>query len=105
VFSDQFRRRLSLGKYTRWASDLSEQELEAVLWAIGEYGVRAGEILACLDRHRDEFPPAHGFPRARLALAQIAQMVEGTRYEPPAVQEQVRAAIERWRAESIDPPG
>jgi hypothetical protein len=34
------RRRLNLGKYTRWAAELSEDEMYALLWLLGEFGIR-----------------------------------------------------------------
>jgi len=37
------RRRLGLGKYTRWAVNLSEEELYGLLWFIGELGMRTNE--------------------------------------------------------------
>lgn len=38
-----FRKELSLGKYTRWAENLTEDQLAAVLWAVGEFACRASE--------------------------------------------------------------
>ena len=35
------RDRLKLGKYTSWAADLSADELLALLWMVGEYGIRS----------------------------------------------------------------
>jgi hypothetical protein len=35
------RERLRLGKYTSWAADLSADELLALLWMVGEYGIRS----------------------------------------------------------------
>ena len=32
---------LSAGKYTRWASRLSPDQLYALLWMIGEFGIRS----------------------------------------------------------------
>lgn len=37
------RRRLSLGKYTRWAADLSDEEMYGLLWFLGEFGIRTSE--------------------------------------------------------------
>jgi len=38
MFSEDFRQKLQIGKYTRWAAELTDDQLEAALWAIGEYG-------------------------------------------------------------------
>jgi hypothetical protein len=35
------RDRLRLGKYTSWAADLSGDQLMALLWMVGEYGIRS----------------------------------------------------------------
>lgn len=48
MFSAEFRERLRYGKYSRWAVDLTEPELEAVIWMIGEYGYRAFHVLPLL---------------------------------------------------------
>ena len=57
MFSDSFRERLRLGKYSRWAVDLTEAQLEAVLWMVGEYGYRAYHVLPHL---ADERAPTKG---------------------------------------------
>jgi len=43
AFSSQLQARLRMGKYTRWASDLTEDEVRELLWLVGEFGVRAPE--------------------------------------------------------------
>jgi hypothetical protein len=35
------RERIANGKYTRWAKDITMEELVGMLWLVGEYGVRA----------------------------------------------------------------
>lgn len=37
------RRRLSLGKYTSWAADLSDEQMYGLLWFLGEFGIRTSE--------------------------------------------------------------
>jgi hypothetical protein len=99
MFRAKFRRKLSLLKYTRWAAALTEDQLAAVLWAVGEYGLRAQAILECIDRHQDEFSPGHGLPRARLALELLSRMVDFQRYSLDDVVEKVRAVVAEWRAQ------
>lgn len=99
MFREEFRKQLALGKYTKWASELTEDELAAVLWAVGEYGFRAPPVLECLDRHADEFLPGHGFPRARLALDLVHQMVQSKRYSLDDVIAQVQVVLAQGRAE------
>ncbi len=55
MFSEEFRARLRTGKYSRWAVDLTEEQLELVLWRVGEYAFRAPTILNFLKRHREHF--------------------------------------------------
>ena len=35
------REQLRLGKYTSWAADLNADQLTALLWMVGEYGIRS----------------------------------------------------------------
>lgn len=35
------RELLRLGKYTSWAAELTADELMALLWMVGEYGIRS----------------------------------------------------------------
>ena len=37
------RRRLSLGKYTSWAADLTDEQMYGLLWFLGEFGIRTSE--------------------------------------------------------------
>jgi len=43
LFSEELRKRLAGGKYTQWATNLTEDTLEALLWMVGEYGCRVSE--------------------------------------------------------------
>jgi hypothetical protein len=79
MFTEEFRRRLSGGECSRWASDLDEEQLVTVLWAVGELGRRAGPLLECLDRHQADFAPSVNLLRVRGALAGLARMTAGER--------------------------
>ena len=103
AFTEEFRRKIALGKYTGWAADLTEDQLEAVLWAVGEYGRRSQWVLECLDRHADEFYPAYGLPRARLGLELLAAMSDRHRFTLEQVIERVQAVLREWRAASGEP--
>ena len=37
------RDQLRLGKYTRWAAELSADEMYGLLWLLGEFGIRTSE--------------------------------------------------------------
>lgn len=104
MFPGKLHERLALGKYTRWAADLTEDELTAVLWAVGEFGVRAQAVNECIDRHTGEFLPGHGLPRARLALGQLARMVAGERIGLDALADEVRVVLARWRGQTDELP-
>lgn len=100
AFPAEFHRKLALDKYTGWAADLTEEQLAAFLWAVGEYGRRSHFVLDCRDRHADEFDPAHGLPRARLALELLAAMADRQRFTLEQVSERVQSVIRKWRAET-----
>ena len=51
MFSMEFREKIRFGKYSRWAVDLTEEQLPALFWAVGEYGYRADQPLAVLRRY------------------------------------------------------
>ncbi len=103
AFSEAFRRKIALGKYTGWAADLTEDQLIGVLWAVGEYGRRSEPVLECLDRHAGEFWPAHGLPRARLGLELLSAMADRERFTTEQVVERVRAVLREWRASLGEP--
>lgn len=99
VFSGEFRERLKLGKYTSWAEDLSEEQLRMVLSFVGEFGIRASELLGddvgrMFAQIRDMDRGAAGAPyagdtRRDGALRVLAHFVHGRR--PTA--EQVREIV------------
>src|SRR5262245_47424581 len=100
MFSEEFRRHLLAGKHTRWATGLTEQDLYALLWLVGEYGARAPLILDLVERHRGEVATRlHRFARAKVALELIAQVVSGC----PVDMSQVWARICETKAERRPP--
>jgi len=72
MLTESFRRRLEMGTNTRWARDLEENHLVAVLWALGEYGLHeqvSKRITRQLDQHESEIDPANkNYARARVLL-------------------------------------
>jgi diguanylate cyclase (GGDEF)-like protein len=93
MFGDEYRQRLAFGGSSKWAADLTEEQLEAVLWMIGEFGRRAAHVLMALDRCWSESPPHDpvASARAKLALEGLFRVVNGDR---PRVDEFFR----RWGA-------
>jgi len=41
IFEEAFRQVLREGKYTSWAEHLTAEQLRTVLWAVGEFSIRA----------------------------------------------------------------
>lgn len=99
MFDGDLRNRLARGKYTNWAKDLTEEQLIAVLWSIGEYGCRSLPVLNCLTRHQGEFFPADGYPRARLALELLSAMSDRHMFTIEQVMERIQTVLRVWRAE------
>lgn len=75
MFSTEFRNKLRGGKYTRRAMDLTEDQLEALFWAIGEYGYRASDPLEVLRRYSPTKDGSYG--RYMTGLLTIAEFVDG----------------------------
>lgn len=75
MFSPEFRKRLRLGKYSRWAVKLTEDQLEAIIWIVGECGYRAYDVLPLLKELWSE----EGSGRAVLALESLYRVVGGDR--------------------------
>lgn len=75
------RDQLRLGKYTSWAAELSTDELHALLWMVGEYGIRSSaEDAAKSSGHEG---------RREAGRKAIVQIVNGQRM----TLEQAKAAI------------
>lgn len=86
MFSDEFRERLKRGKYSRWATDLTEDQLEALLWAVGEFGVRSSDVLGIVRQQT----PTTIHPRATLALDVLADFTRGDRINLANLSEQIQ---------------
>ena len=91
MFSDDRRQSMLLGTSSKWAANLTEEDLQAVLWMVGEFGRRATNILTDLDKYWAECPPQDqvASARAKLALEGLFRVVCGDR---PSVEEY----ISRW---------
>ena len=101
MFSDETREHLRVGKYTRWAVDLNEAQLEAILWMIGEFGYRASHVLPLLtDLWGNE-----GTGRAVLALESLFRAVGGDRPDLDAYTLRVRTFLAEVRGYAEDTGG
>lgn len=59
---------LKLGKYTRWANDLTEDQLHALIWLVGEHCVRS-HVGGCFEQ-----------PPAGVGHILMAEDLEGAHY-------------------------
>ncbi len=101
MFSPEFRERLRLGKYSRWAANLTEAELEAILWMVGEYGYRALHVLPLLaGLWKNE-----GSGRAVLALESLFRVVGGDRPDLETSSQRVRDFLAEVRGDAEETSG
>lgn len=101
MFSDEVRQRLRLGKYSRWAAGLTEDQLEALLWMIGEFGYRAYHVLPLLTGLLGR----EGSGRAVLALESLFRAVGGDRPDLDAYALRVRTFLAEVRGYAEDVGG
>ena len=93
-FSNEFCRQLALGKYTKWAVNLTEAQLGGLLWMVGEFGIRFWGLSGRL-KLDSLWGRWGGYGRTRLALESISRMVlYGERFDL----EGARARTRRGRA-------
>lgn len=100
MFSSDFRERLQLGKYSRWAVNLTEAELEAIIWMIGEFGYRVASVLPLLSGHWSR----EGDGRAANALESLYRVVGGDRPNVDQYTQRVRDFLAEVRG-LIEEPG
>lgn len=80
LFTDDVRAALRMGTSSRWAVDLTRDDLPALIWMVGEYGRRAGHILTALEQQWAAAPQdAVAAARARLALEGLFRFFAGER--------------------------
>lgn len=100
AFSPQFNTKLATLKYARWAVDLSEDTLEALLSMVGEYGIRAARFGVPPEDAMPDVLPSDtlGNARAKEALRVIAGIVTGDRTNFEEASRRIVLAIARWTA-------
>jgi hypothetical protein len=101
MFSPEFRERLRLGKYSRWAVNLTEAQLEAIIWMIGEFGYRADFVLPLLTEHWNH----EGSGRAANALESLFRVVGGDRPDLSQYTKRVRDFLAEVRGLVEEPDG
>src|SRR5262245_56463317 len=77
MLSDEQRKSLRGGKYTAWAADLSFEQLEGILWAVGEIRSRGPWMLDVVERAAAAGERPNGGTRAVTALRIILKSVTG----------------------------
>jgi hypothetical protein len=101
MFSPEFRERLRLGKYSRWAVNLSANQLGAIIWMVGEYGYRADDVLPLLTGLWSK----EGSGRAVLALEALFRVVGGDRPDLETSLQRVRNFLAEVRGYAEDTGG
>ncbi len=71
IFSEEFRQHLVRGKYTNWARDITDNQLEFLLWQVGEFGYRASGVLDHLEERSEEATAPGEFIKAKASLESI----------------------------------
>jgi hypothetical protein len=71
MFSEDFRKRLALGEHTRWATDLTQDHLQALLWMVGEFFYRCSPLLALLEDYSEEIGSKPNLARAKDAMTAL----------------------------------
>ena len=98
MFSPEFRKKLRFGKYTSWAIDLTEDQLEALFWALGEYGYRASDPLDVLHRYATK---DQCYARYMTGLETIAEFTGGKTTDLQSLMQRLHSAR---NAVSEEPP-
>jgi len=80
-FPEELRAALRRGTSSKWAADLNLDDLPALIWMVGEFGRRAGHVLAALEEHWSAAPPRDpvAAARAKLALEGLFRFFSGDR--------------------------
>ena len=75
AFPEEFREVLQRGKYSSWAVGLTWPQLRAVLWAVGELGIRIhpGDSLREM---REQLKSSVDHPRVCAAIEAISRIVQ-----------------------------
>jgi len=83
IFPEAFRDSLNIGKYTRWASDLSEVSLQSLFWLLGALATETLPTLKPVSAYVDLTPwPNFNALRPRFGLEGIFRVVtQGERFD------------------------
>jgi hypothetical protein len=72
---------MRMGTSSKWAADLTTDDLPTLIWMVGEFGRRASHVLAALDEQWSTSPPRDRVAagRAKLALEGLFRFFAGER--------------------------
>lgn len=99
VISDHLRQQFSTGKHTRWAIDLSDAELHAILANIGSFAREADSLFDLLLKNATRTTSRYALFRASFALKSLVEIARGQRYnvdEYCGRMHEKRRNLERW---------
>jgi hypothetical protein len=101
VLTNNFKSHFASGKYTKWATDLSDDTLRTLLWMIGEYGVRVWSYKEPVDTDEPDnlhLIEANKNVRATEALRIIAAIVHGEEISHSDAINRINASVERFKS-------
>jgi hypothetical protein len=79
ALSEQCKQVVSFGKYSRWAeAGMTEDQLTALFWAVGEFGYRSIHLAEILRSHAPDHADRPAFYRLVCGLDIIAQFSYGS---------------------------
>jgi hypothetical protein len=97
MFSEPLLKSICQGKYTRWAQNLTEEQLLVILSAVGEYGVRSFEPLQALHQKVPEDRVSYG--RAVEALKVLSEFAHRKRIDMESFSDRIVQAAANACAE------
>jgi hypothetical protein len=100
AFSEGFNVQLSGGKYTKWAVDMSEDTLRALLWMVGEYGIRVNALKEPTSIDEPDYLhliEASENVRAKEALRIIALIVHGNNISYNEALDGIVRSVDRYK--------
>jgi hypothetical protein len=101
IVTSHFKSIMMNGKYTKWAADLSDENIRTLLWMIGEYGVRVWsykERLGTCEPDNLHLIEANKNVRSTEALRIIAAIVHGEKISHSDAINRINASVERFKS-------
>ena len=98
VFTDEFKKKLDLGKYTSWINQLSPEQLQGLFWMIGEVKIRSGRAfdeskINEICRSLDEDKMAGSTERMTAGLRLFLEFLSGKEKTLDEVRKEIRESV------------